>query len=108
MRLIDEEYTRHPFYGTRRMAVYLLNRGHNINRKRVQNLYARMGLEAVYPKPNLSRRNQEHKIFPYLLRGISIERVNQVWSADITYLRMKQGFVYLVAIIDWFSRYVLD
>lgn len=108
MRLIDEEYTRHPFYGSRRMTAFLRNLGHDVNRKRVQRLYGMMGLEAVYPKPNLSRRNQEHKIFPYLLRGMSIERINQVWSADITYIRMKQGFVYLVAIIDWFSRYVLD
>lgn len=90
------------------MMVYLRGLGHDINRKRIQGLYERMGLEAVYPKPNLSRRIQEHKIFPYLLRGINIERANQVWSADITYIRMKQGFVYLVAIIDWFSRYVLD
>ena len=108
MRLIDEEYTRHPFYGTRRMHAYLRNLGHQINRKRVQGLYQTMGLEAVYPKPNLSRRDQEHRIFPYLLQGIKIERNNQVWSTDITYIRLKQGFVYLVAIIDWFSRYVLD
>jgi putative transposase len=108
MRLVDEEYTRHPFYGTRKMLAHLRALGHNVNRKRVQRLYVQMGLEAVYPKPNLSRRNQEHKIFPYLLRGLSIERNNQVWSADITYIRMKQGFVYLIAIIDWFSRYVLD
>lgn len=108
MRLIDEEYTRHPFYGTRKMVAYLRSLGFDINRKRVQGLYQRMGLEAVYPKPNLSRRNHEHQVFPYLLRGVKIERINQVWSADITYIRMRQGFVYLVAIIDWFSRYVLD
>jgi putative transposase len=108
MRLIDEEYTRHPFLGTRRMLVYLRNLGHAVNRKRVQSLYELMGLEAVYPKPNLSQRNTEHKVYPYLLRGVKIERVNQVWSTDITYVRLKQGFVYLMAIIDWFSRYVLD
>lgn len=108
MRLIDEEFTRHPFYGTRRMTAFLRSLGHDVNRKRVQGLYDVMGLEAVYPKPNLSRRDQEHKIYPYLLRGMTIERINQVWSADITYIRMKEGFVYLVAIIDWFSRYVLD
>jgi len=108
MRLIDEEYTRHPFFGTRRMLVYLRGLGHEVNRKRVQGLYELMGLEAVYPKPNLSQKNIEHRIYPYLLRGIKVERVNQVWSTDITYIRLKQGFVYLMAIIDWFSRYVLD
>ena len=108
MRLIDEEYTRHPFYGTRRMVAYLERLGHSINRKRVQRLYSEMGLEAVYPKPRLSLSNKEHKVFPYLLKDVAIERANQVWSTDITYIRLKQGFVYLVAIIDWFSRYVLD
>lgn len=108
MRLIDEEYTRHPFYGTRKMEVYLRELGYSVNRKRVQGLYQRMGLEAVYPKPNLSRGDKEHVIFPYLLRNVVIERVDQVWSTDITYIRLKQGFVYLMAIIDWHSRYVLD
>ncbi len=108
MRLIDEEYTRHPFYGTRRMRVYLQGLGHRVNRKRLQGLYRQMGLETVYPKPNLSHGNKEHTIFPYLLRGIEISRSNQVWSTDITYIRLKQGFVYLMAIMDWYSRYVLD
>ena len=108
MRLVDEEYTRHPFYGTRRMAAYLQRLGHKVNRKRLQKLYQQMGLEAVYPGPKLSQANKAHKIFPYLLRNLVIERVNQVWSTDITYIRLRQGFIYLVAIIDWFSRYVLD
>ena len=108
MKLIDEEYTRHPFYGTRRMSAYLRNNGHNVNRKRVQRLYCLMGLEAVYPKPKLSKRNLQHKLYPYLLRGVKINRCNQVWSADITYIRLKNGFVYLIAIMDWYSRYVID
>lgn len=108
MRLIDEEFTRHPFYGTRRMQVYLEQLGHIVNRKKLQRLYRFMGIETIYPKPNLSKRHPEHKIYPYLLRGLIIDRVDQVWSADITYIRLTEGFVYLVAIIDWFSRYVLD
>jgi len=108
MNLIDEEFTRHPFYGTRRMTAYLRHLGHEINRKRVQGLYRLMGLEANHPKPNLSRKNSEHKIYPYLLRDIKIERINQVWSTDITYIRLQEGFAYLMAIIDWRSRYVLD
>jgi len=108
MKLIDEEYTKHPFYGTRRMRSYLRNQGYPVNRKQVQRLYRVMGLEAVYPKPNLSKRNLQHKIYPYLLRGIEINRCNQVWSTDITYIRLKHGFVYLMAIIDWHSRYVID
>lgn len=108
MNLIDEEFTRHSFYGTRRMTAYLRHLGYEVNRKRVQNLYRLMGLEANYPKPNLSKRHPEHKIHPYLLRGVRIDRVNQVWSTDITYIRLREGFVYLMAIIDWHSRYVLD
>lgn len=108
MRLIDEEYTRHPFYGTRRMQVQLRRLGHVVNRKRIQSLYRRMGLEAIYPKPRLSQAQGGHKKYPYLLRGVEINRCNQVWSADLTYIRLKHGFVYLMAIIDWFSRYVLD
>jgi len=108
MRLIDEEYTRHPIYGVRRMRSYLQNFGYAINRKRIQRLYRLMGLEAIYPKPNLSRAVSEHKKFPYLLRGVQIGRRDQVWSTDITYIRLRYGFVYLMAIIDWFSRYVLD
>lgn len=108
MNLIDEEFTRHPFYGTRRMAAYLRHLGHEVNRKRIQSLYRLMGLEANYPKPNLSKRHAEHKIYPYLLKDVKIDRVNQVWSTDITYIRLKEGFAYLMAIIDWRSRYVLD
>lgn len=108
MQLIDEEYTRHPIYGARRMRSYLQNLGYAVNRKRIQRLYRLMGLEAVYPKPNLSRAVSEHKKFPYLLRGVQIDRRDQVWSTDITFIRLKYGFVYLMAIIDWFSRYVLD
>lgn len=108
MNLIDEEFTRHPFYGTRRMTAYLRRLGHEINRKRVQRLYQVMGLEAIYPKPDLSRKCHEHKIYPYLLRDLKIDRVDQVWSTDITYIRLEGGFAYLMAIIDWHSRYVLD
>lgn len=108
MNMIDEEFTRHSFYGTRRMTAYLRNLGYEVNRKRVQNLYRLMGLEANYPKPNLSKKHPEHKIYPYLLRDVEINRVNQVWSTDITYIRLQEGFAYLMAIIDWHSRYVLD
>lgn len=107
MHLIDEEYTRHPFIGTRRMVVYLHLQGYTVNRKRLQRLYKLMGIEAIYPKKNLSKRNVAHKVYPYLLRGLLINQVDQVWSTDITYIRLSGGFVYLVAIIDWFSRYVI-
>lgn len=108
MRLIDEEYTRHPFYGSRRMKAYLQQLGHEVNRKRIQLLYRQMGLEAIYPRQNLSRPDKQHVIFPYLLRGLRIDRINHVWSTDITYIRLSGGFVYLMAVIDWYSRYVLD
>ena len=108
MRLIDEEYTKHPVYGRRRMTAYLKRLGHQVNSKRVRRLMQLMGLEAIYPKPNLSRKHPENIIYPYLLRNYTIDRPYQVWSADITYIRMAQGFVYLTAIIDWFSRYVLS
>jgi len=108
MRLIDEEYTRHPIYGRRRMTAYLKRLGHQVNSKRVRRLMQLMGLEAIYPKPNLSKRHPENTIYPYLLRNYTIDRPYQVWSADITYIRMAKGFVYLTAIIDWFSRYVLS
>jgi putative transposase len=108
MRLLDEIYTEHPYYGTRRMAVALKHRGHeDVGRDLIRTLMRRMGLEAVYAKPNLSRSNPEHKIYPYLLRGVKIDRIDQVWSTDITYVRLKNGFMYLTAVIDWFSRYVL-
>jgi putative transposase len=108
MRLIDEEYTRHPFYGSRRMAEWLKVVGHDVNRKRVRRLMRTMGIEAIYPKPRLSVINKEHEKYPYLLSGVQITRPNQVWSADITYIRMRRGFIYLMAVIDWYSRYVLS
>jgi len=107
MRLIDQEYTAHPFYGTRRMRAWLNEQGEEVNRKRVQRLMRLMGLEAIYPKPKLSLAGRGHRIYPYLLRDVSIERVDQVWSTDITYIPMATGFMYLAAIIDWYSRYVL-
>jgi putative transposase len=108
MRLIDEQYLKTPFYGSRRMTVWLLHAGHAVNRKRIQRLMQLMGLEAIYPKPRLSLAHQEHRKFPYLLRGLSVTRVNQVWATDITYVPMPRGFMYLVAVIDWHSRYVLS
>ena len=107
MRLLDEQYTRTPFYGTRKMTVWLQHQGYEVNRKRVRRLLRQMGLEAIYPKPQLSVAGMSQQRYPYLLRGMSIERCNQVWSCDITYIRLQRGFVYLMAIIDWFSRYVL-
>ena len=106
MRLIDEEYTKHPFYGSRRMTAWLCSKGYQVNRKRVQRLFGLMGLEAIYPKPNLSKSGG-HQKYPYLLTGLIIDRPNMVWSTDITYIRTKNGYVYCVAIIDWGSRYVL-
>jgi putative transposase len=108
MRLLDEQYTRAPFYGSRRMREWLATQGHAVNRKRVSRLMALMGIEAVYPKPKLSQPGEGHRIYPYLLRGTRVARVNQVWSTDITYIRMAQGFLYLVAVMDWFSRFVLS
>ena len=108
MKLIDQEYTAHPFLGTRRMAEWLKGEGHEVNRKRVQRLMRVMGLEAVYPKPRTTVTSQCHKKYPYLLRNVAIERVDQVWSTDITYIPLLQGFMYLTAVIDWHSRYVLS
>jgi putative transposase len=107
MRLIDEEYTRHPFYGSRQMRNWLRRQGYKVTRKRVQRLMRKMGLVSVAPKPNTSRRAPAHQIYPYLLRGLEITRANQVWCADITYIRLAKGFVYLTAVMDWHSRYVL-
>jgi putative transposase len=107
MRLIDEQYTAYPFYGSRRMTEWLTQRGEEVNRKRVQRLMRVMGLEAIYPKPRLSLAGRGHKVYPYLLRGVMIERADQVWSTDITYVPMTRGFMYLAAVIDWFSRYVI-
>jgi putative transposase len=108
MRLLDEQYTRAPFYGSRRMTAWLQAQGYAVNRKRVLRLLRLMGLEAIYPKPRLSLPGQPERKYPYLLRSVSIERCNQVWSCDITYIRLQRGFVYLMAIMDWFSRYVLS
>ena len=108
MRLLDEQYTRTPFYGVRRMTHWLHELGCGVDEKRVRRLLRLMGLEAIYPKPKLSEGGPEHRKFPYLLRGLAIRRPNQVWAADITYLRLRHGFAYLVAIMDWYSRYVLS
>jgi len=107
MRLIDEAYTRWPFYGVRKMTAWLQRKGHSVNVKRVRRLMRVMGLEAIYAKPRLSASGKAHKRYPYLLREVVIDRVDQVWSADITYLPLRGGFLYLVAILDWHSRYVL-
>ena len=103
MRRIDELYLQRPYFGSRRMADEL-----NVNRKRVQRLMRLMGLEAIYPKPRTTLRNADHKIYPYLLRNLEITRPNQVWSTDITYIPMQSGFLYLTAVLDWYSRYVLS
>jgi len=108
MHLIDEEYTKTPFYGSRRIREILKRKGYLVNRKRIQRLMRLMGIEAIYPKPNLSKPHPSHKVYPYLLRNKIVGRVNQVWGIDITYIRMKHGWVYLVAIMDWVSRYVLS
>lgn len=107
MRLLDEQYTRTPFYGIRRMTAWLHGQGEAVNHKRVARLLRTMGLEAVYPKPRLSQRAPGHRIYPYLLRDVTVERADQVWSTDITYIRLVRGFVYLTAVLDWHSRYVL-
>lgn len=105
---IDAEYTRHPFYGSRKIVVYLRGKGYVVNRKRIQRLMGILGLAGMAPGPNTSRPHPQHKIYPYLLRGVNVTRPNQVWSTDITYIRLARGFVYLVAVIDWYSRKVLD
>ena len=108
MRLLDEQYLETPFFGTRRMCQHLRSMGYPVNRKRVQRLMRRMGIQAIYPKPKTSLSAPEHKIFPYLLRDFAVVRPNQVWSSDITYVPMARGFLYLVAVLDWYSRYVLS
>ena len=108
MRLIDEQYLRTPFYGSRKMVAWLRSQGYSVNRKRVQRLMRRMGIEAVFRRPRTTRPDTEHKVYPYLLRGLQIDKVNQVWAADITYIPMARGFIYLVCIMDWHSRYVLS
>jgi putative transposase len=107
MRRIDEIYMKWPFYGSRRMVAQLRGEGDDVNRKRVQRLMRLMGIETIYQRPNTSRKHPGHKIYPYLLRNLVIDRANQVWCADITYIPMAHGFVYLVAVMDWFSRRVL-
>ena len=108
MRLIDEQYMKTPYYGYLRMTAILQRQGYAINHKRVQRLMQKMGLQAIYPKRRTSIGNPGHKIYPYLLRDVEIVRPNQVWSTDITYIPMPTGFMYLVAAIDWYSRYILD
>jgi putative transposase len=108
MRRIDEQYLRRPFYGSRRMTTWLVEQGQAVNRKRVQRLMRRMGLEAIYRKPRLSQRGREVRIYPYLLRNVEILRPNQVWSTDITYVPLLGGYAYLTAVLDWYSRYVLS
>jgi putative transposase len=108
MRLLDKQYTDVPFYGVLRMTAWLETQGYQVNAKRVRRLLRLMGLAAIYPKPNLSAPIIGHKVYPYLLRGVPIDRVDQVWSTDITYIRMPGGFAYLTAVIDWYSRYVLS
>ena len=107
MRLIDEQYLRTPFYGWPRMTAHLRRLGYAVNHKRVQRLMHLLSLQAIYPKPKTTRAAQERKSYPYLLRGLEIGRPNFVWSADITYVPMRYGFMYLAAVIDWYSRYVL-
>ena len=107
LKLSDEEYTRHPFYGSRRMKRALLAQSHQVNRKRVQRLMRELGLAGMAPGPNTSKRHPQHKVYPHLLRGLSITRPNHVWSTDVTYCRLPCGFMYLTAVIDWYSRKVL-
>jgi putative transposase len=108
MVLIDRCHLKHPFYGSRRIRGWLEDEGHQLSRKKVQRLMRTMGLTALYPKRNLSLANQAHKVYPYLLRGLEINRPNQVWATDVTYIPMARGFVYLVAVLDWYSRKVLS
>jgi putative transposase len=108
MRLIDKQHLDTPWYGTRQMSRHLRRQGHAVNRKRISRLMQLMGLSAIYQKPNTSKPHLQHKVYPYLLRGLTIDRPNQVWCADISYIPMRRGFLYLVAIMDWASRKVLS
>ena len=108
MKLIDRQYLATPFYGARRIVAWLKYQDHTVNRKRVRRLMCIMGLKAIYRRPRTSKPAPSNKIYPYLLSGMAITRPNQVWAADITYIPMARGFLYLVAIIDWYSRYVLS
>jgi putative transposase len=107
MALMDRQYLKTPFYGSRKMTAWLRSQGYQVNRKRVRRLMRAMGLQAIYRRPNTSKPAPDHQVYPYLLKGLEINRVNQVWTADITYIPMARGFLYLVAIMDWHSRYVL-
>jgi len=108
MGLIDKQYTRFPYYGVPRMTAWLRREGHDVNHKRIERLMRIMGIQGVCPKRNLSKSDEQHKKYPYLLKNLEIVRPNQVWSSDITYIRLSKGFAYLVAVMDWFSRYVLS
>ena len=108
MKLIDRQYLATPFYGARKIAVWLKSQSYSVNRKRIRRLMRILGLKAIYRSPRTSKPAPGHKIYPYLLSGMQITRPNQVWAADITYIPMARGFLYLVAIIDWYSRYVLS
>ena len=108
MRLLDEQYTRTPFYGIRKMTAWLQTQGYAVNHKRVARLMRTMGLETIYSKPRMTMPGDNERIYPYLLRNLTIDRPNYVWSTDITYIRTAKGFVYLIAVLDWFSRYVLS
>jgi len=108
MRIIDRQHLEHPHMGRLSMTQWLNSKGHRVNIKRVRRLMNLMDLTAIYPRPRTTLRNQQHSVYPYLLRGVKVQRVNQVWSADITYIPMEQGFMYLTAVIDWYSRYVLS
>lgn len=108
MRFIDKEYTDHPFYGTRQMRNVLRRKGFKINRKRVQRLMRKMGIQSIAPKPNTSKAHPQHKIYPYLLRNLNVDKADLVWCTDLTYIRLAGGFVYLTAVMDWHSRYVLS
>ena len=108
MRFIDEEYTDHPFYGTRQMRNVLRRKGYKINRKRVQRLMRKMVIQSIAPKPNTSKAHPQHKTYPYLLRNFDVTKADQVWCTDLTYIRLAGGFVYLTAVMDWHSRYVLS
>jgi putative transposase len=108
MRILDEQYTKTPFYGYRKMTAHFRRLGYSINPKRVRRLMNKLGLAAIYPKPNLSKPSKEHLVYPYLLRDISIEHSDQVWATDITYIRLAGGFVYLLVIMDWYSRFVIE
>jgi len=108
MRLLDRQFLETPFYGSRRMAAWLGTQGHTVNRKRVQRMMRQMGLEPLYPRPRTTVRHPEHRIYPYLLRGLPVGRRDQVWSSDITYIPMPRGHMYLTVVLDWHSRFILS